>query len=97
MDAHALDLPDDYYDIATSGLVIPLVADRCVLTELARVLRPGGTVALTTPWPCEDGSRWDSFSRLVAEYERRAAPLSWRAASTKSEKTSRTSALPTVT
>jgi ubiquinone/menaquinone biosynthesis C-methylase UbiE len=51
MDAHALDLPDDYYDIATSGLVIHLVADRCVLTELPRVLRPGGTVALTTPWP----------------------------------------------
>jgi ubiquinone/menaquinone biosynthesis C-methylase UbiE len=46
MDAHALDLPDDYYDIATSGLVIHLDADPLrVLTELDRVLRPGGTRA----------------------------------------------------
>jgi len=73
MDIHTLDLPDDAYDVATGGLVIHLVTEPArVLTELRRVLRPGGTVVLTVPGPGEDGGRWDIFHAIVREYEPRA-------------------------
>jgi SAM-dependent methyltransferase len=74
MDVHQLDLPDDSYDLATGGFVIHLVRDPVrVLTELHRVLRPGATVALTTPGPCEDDGRWDAWNQLRGEFAPRAA------------------------
>jgi SAM-dependent methyltransferase len=70
MDIHALDLPDDGYDLVTGGFVIHLVTEPTrVLAELRRVLRRGATVALTVPGPGEDSDRWDDFHALVREYE----------------------------
>ena len=75
MDIHHLDLPDGTYDLATAGFVIHLVADPVqVLTEVRRVLRPSGTVALTTPGPAEDHGRWDAFDEIWDDF----APLAAR-------------------
>jgi SAM-dependent methyltransferase len=70
MDAHVLDLPADRYDLATGGFMIHMVDDAVkVLAELNRVLRPGGTVALTVPGgSCDDGGRWDRYHDIVGEY-----------------------------
>jgi SAM-dependent methyltransferase len=74
MDIHHLGLPGASYDLATGGFVIHLVADPLqVLTELRRVLRPGATVALTTPGPCEDHGRWNAFNEIWDEFAPRAA------------------------
>jgi ubiquinone/menaquinone biosynthesis C-methylase UbiE len=73
MDVHHLDLPDDSYDVATGGFVIHLVSEPLrVLAELRRVLRPGATVALTTPGPCEDDGRWNTFNKIWDEFASRA-------------------------
>jgi trans-aconitate methyltransferase len=73
MDVHQLDLPDSSYDVATGGFVIHLVSEPLrVLAELRRVLRPGGTVALTTPGPCEDHGRWNTFNTIWDEFAPRA-------------------------
>jgi SAM-dependent methyltransferase len=78
MDVHRLDLPDASYDVATGGFVIHLVADPVrVLAELRRVLRPGGTLALTTPGPCEDDGRWDTFNSIWDEFAPRATRRPW--------------------
>ena len=74
MDIHRLDLPDNSYDLATGGFVVHLVADPLqALTELRRVLRPGATLALTTPGPCEDHGRWDAFNAVWADFAARTA------------------------
>jgi SAM-dependent methyltransferase len=73
MDVHQLDLPGNSYDVATGGFVIHLVTEPLrVLAELRRVLRPGGTVALTTPGPCDDHGRWDTFNAIWDEFAPRA-------------------------
>ena len=70
MDIQTLDLPDAGFDLATAAFVIHLVDDPAkVLGEALRVLRPGGTVALTLPGPCDDGGRWDAFHAVVREFE----------------------------
>ena len=72
MDAQDLDLPEGSFDIAAGAFVIHLVDDPArVLAELRRVVRPGGTIALTTPGPCDDGGRWDAFHALVGTFEPR--------------------------
>jgi ubiquinone/menaquinone biosynthesis C-methylase UbiE len=74
MDVHRLDLPDSSYDLATGGFVIHIVNERSrVLAGLRRVLRPGATVALTTPGPCEDHGRWDAWNSLCGEFASRIA------------------------
>jgi SAM-dependent methyltransferase len=74
MDAHRLDLPGASYDLVTGGFVIHLVAEPLrVLAGLRRVLRPGASVALTTPGPCEDHGRWDAWNTLVGQFASRAA------------------------
>ncbi|KAA2236571.1 class I SAM-dependent methyltransferase [Salinarimonas soli] len=46
-DAALLDLPDAGFDYAVSGLVLNFLPDKAAgLAEMARVVRPGGTVAL---------------------------------------------------
>jgi len=73
MDIHRLDLPDSSFDLATGGFVIHLVAEpHRGLAELHRVLRPGATLALTTPGPAEDGGRWDAFNAIWADFAPRA-------------------------
>jgi ubiquinone/menaquinone biosynthesis C-methylase UbiE len=47
MDCHALELPDDTYDITGSQFGVMLVPDQAqALREMARVTRPGGRVLL---------------------------------------------------
>lgn len=73
IDIHHLDLPDDSYDLATGGFVLHLVTDPVqVLTELRRVLRSSATIALTTPGPCEDHGRWNTFNEIWSEFAPRA-------------------------
>ena len=73
MDARKLDLPEGHYDLATAACVIHLIDDPAlVLAEVRRVLRPGATVALTTPGPCDDGGRWAAFNAVVGEFEPKA-------------------------
>jgi SAM-dependent methyltransferase len=73
MDIHHLDLPDDFYDLATGGFVIHLVTNPVqVLTELRRVLWTKATIALTTPGPCEDHGRWNAFNEIWSEFAPRA-------------------------
>jgi SAM-dependent methyltransferase len=52
-DGRALDLPDAFFDRAYSISVIEHIAgdgDRAALSELARVVRPGGRVVVTMPY-----------------------------------------------
>lgn len=73
MDAHRLDLPAASYDLATGGFVIHLVREPLrVLAGLRRVLRPGASVALAVPGPCEDHGRWDAWNTLVERFTARA-------------------------
>jgi len=73
MDARRLDLPGASYDLVTGGFVIHLVTEPLrVLTGLRRVLRPGASVALTTPGPCEDHGRWDAWNTLAGQFASRA-------------------------
>jgi SAM-dependent methyltransferase len=73
MDAHRLDLPGASYDLVTGGFVIHLVEEPPrVLAGLRRVLRPGASVALTTPGPCEDHGRWNAWNTLVGQFASRA-------------------------
>src|SRR5688572_17620433 len=47
MDCHALDLPDDSYDVTGSQFGVMLVPDQArALREMSRVTRPGGRVLL---------------------------------------------------
>lgn len=47
MDAHALDLPDDSYDVVGSQFGVMLVPDQAeALREMVRVTKPGGRVLL---------------------------------------------------
>lgn len=47
MDCHALDVPDDSYDVTGSQFGVMLVPDQSqALREMVRVTRPGGTVLL---------------------------------------------------
>jgi len=73
MDIHRLDLPGASHDLVTGGFVIHLVTEpRRVLGELRRVLRPGASIALTVPGPCEDHGRWNAWNSLCAEFASRA-------------------------
>ena len=46
-DAQKIDLPDDVADYAVSGLVLNFIPDKAkAVNEMARIVRPGGTVAL---------------------------------------------------
>jgi ubiquinone/menaquinone biosynthesis C-methylase UbiE len=62
-DAEAIDLPDASVDVVTAGFVIFFCPDPDrVLAEVARVLKPGGTVALST----FDGDVPSKWVRTVA-------------------------------
>jgi len=66
MDAHALDYPDASFDCVVAQFVITLVADpERVLSECARVLRPGGEIILVNHFYSERGAvaaleRWSA-------------------------------------
>ena len=49
-DAHALDLPDASFDAVVAHTLISHVRDpRGVIAEAARIVRPGGTIAVSAP------------------------------------------------
>jgi len=49
-DATAMPFPDEYFDIVIAAEVLEHIpADQNAMNEVARVLRPGGTVAVTVP------------------------------------------------
>jgi ubiquinone/menaquinone biosynthesis C-methylase UbiE len=55
MDCHALDLPDDGFDVVGSQFGVMLVPDQPrALREMVRVARPGGRVFLTAYGPPEE-------------------------------------------
>jgi SAM-dependent methyltransferase len=69
MDVRRLDLPGASYDLVTGGFVIHMVTERLrVLAGLRRVLRPGASVALTTPGRCEDHGRWNAWDSLCGQF-----------------------------
>ncbi len=66
MDAHALDFPDEAFDCVVAQFVITLVADpERVLSECARVVKPGGEIILVNHFYSEKGilaaiERWSA-------------------------------------
>ncbi|MFT4569490.1 MAG: SAM-dependent methyltransferase [Hyphomicrobiaceae bacterium] len=67
-DATALPFADNSFDLVTAFDILEHVADdRAMVAELARVLRPGGTVAIHVPaWP----SMWSRHDEIL-EHKRR--------------------------
>ena len=71
-DCEALPYPDASYDVVTSSVGVIFAPDHGrVAAELARVLRPGGRLALTA-W-LDDGDVGDFF-RIIASYAPPPAP-----------------------
>ncbi|WP_245943884.1 class I SAM-dependent methyltransferase [Acuticoccus kandeliae] len=76
-DAAALPAAAGSIDIATSGLVFNFIPDRvAALREMARVLRPGGTIAFYV-WDYPGGGMGfiDAFWRAAADIDPAAASL----------------------
>ncbi|HYP47109.1 MAG TPA: class I SAM-dependent methyltransferase, partial [Thermoleophilaceae bacterium] len=68
-----LPLPDNAFDLVLCAETLEHVRDvQLLLSELRRVLRPGGTLALTTP----AHSRLTGLALLAGGFERRFEPLS---------------------
>jgi SAM-dependent methyltransferase len=64
--AEALPMPDDAFDAAVAGFLLPHLADPpAVVTEMARVVAPGGRVALST-WHPEDARLFVAVRDAVA-------------------------------
>lgn len=71
MDAQAMTFADASFDVAVAMFVITVVPDpQAVLDELARVVRPGGTVLFINHFSREPDDR-----TALARLERAAAPL----------------------
>lgn len=77
MDAHRLDLPDASFEAVLSGFVLHLVDEPGrALTEIGRVLAPGGLLALTVPGaaPGEQDRPTDLLDELFEEYRAHLLP-----------------------
>jgi phosphatidylethanolamine/phosphatidyl-N-methylethanolamine N-methyltransferase len=84
MDACRLGFPDACFDVVSVPFVITLVPDpEGALDEIARVLKPGGTIAIV--------SRFGAESGLQAAFEAMIAPLMKRVGWSSSFKVSRVS------
>lgn len=65
--AEELPFPDDSFDVVVSQLVVPLIADRAAgLREMARVTRPGGTIAACV-WDAADMPLLQAFWNAALE------------------------------
>lgn len=82
MDAGRLGFADATFDVVTAAFVLHLLPDpAAALTEIARVLRPGGLLAFTVPGPLPPGAQpADNANELFAEFSRHIAPASQIAA-----------------
>ena len=70
MDACALSFPDQHFDAVTAQFVITLVPDpEKALTEMARVLRPGGEIIISSRLGAEGGfqARFEEFIAPVVK------------------------------
>ena len=77
LDARKLDLPDTSFDMVFAGFVLSSIPDSGVaLAELARVLRPGGQLLLSSPGSCSADDWWVHYGEIVDEFTGRlgAAP-----------------------
>lgn len=73
LDATAIDEPDDAFDAVFSAFVLHFLAARAkALGEVARVLRPGGTFAMSIPGSERVDGWWGEYAQIVDEYRRRA-------------------------
>ncbi|MGR3803750.1 class I SAM-dependent methyltransferase [Marinibacterium profundimaris] len=69
MDARRLDFPDDHFDSVAAMHVLSVVPEpERVMSEIARVCKPGGKVVITNHFQRDTG--------VLARIERMAAPLS---------------------
>lgn len=69
MDAHRFDFADGVFDVVTAGFVLDLLSDPAgALTEMRRVLRPGGVVVLSVPGPLPHRERWQWLVELAREF-----------------------------
>lgn len=72
LDATAIDEPDDAFDEVFSAFVLHFLAARAeALGEVARVLRPGGTFAMSVPGTEHADGWWGTYAEIVDEYRRR--------------------------
>lgn len=70
-DATSLDLGDDEFDVALCGFTLMLLPDpMSAVAELARVVRPGGRVAVSMPTGA--GREWSFYGELIAQFAPRA-------------------------
>lgn len=70
LDAHRLDLPDDSFDVVLLHLLLAVVpAPQAAIREAARVLRPGGRVAVFDKF-LPDGERPSLRRRLASAVAR---------------------------
>lgn len=68
MDVCKMDFPDSCFDVVSAQFIITLVPDfDAAMTEIDRVLRPGGSIVLVNHFGAEDG--------IVALYEKTISPL----------------------
>ncbi|HXN15306.1 MAG TPA: class I SAM-dependent methyltransferase [Usitatibacter sp.] len=65
-----LPVKSDYFDLVISRVAIPYMHTRNALGEMARVLKPGGTIWFTL----------HPFSQLLAEFAKHFVKLEWKAA-----------------
>jgi ubiquinone/menaquinone biosynthesis C-methylase UbiE len=74
-DARALDLPADSVDVVVSSLCLHNIADtvgrRAAVTEIARVLRPAGTVVVADLAGTHDIAQWLTEAGLIVRHHDR--------------------------
>lgn len=72
LDAQALDLPDASFDVVFAGFVLSVLPDpAAAVREVARVLRPGGSLVASIPGASDDGGWWAGYGSIVAEFTAR--------------------------
>jgi phosphatidylethanolamine/phosphatidyl-N-methylethanolamine N-methyltransferase len=75
MDAGHLDFPDAHFDVAVAMYVLTVVPDPArVVSEMARVVKPGGTVLIANHFSVENGLR----AIVEKQMSKHAAKLGWR-------------------
>ncbi|WP_146585946.1 class I SAM-dependent methyltransferase [Puniceibacterium confluentis] len=69
MDARSLDFPDDHFDVVTAMHIVSVVPEpERVVSEMARVCKPGGKIVITNHFASDKG--------ILAVVEKLSAPFS---------------------
>jgi ubiquinone/menaquinone biosynthesis C-methylase UbiE len=73
MDATAIDEPDSSFDLVFCAFVLHFLAGRAqALTEVARVLRTGGALAMSVPGPGMQEGWWAKYNSIVEDFRSQA-------------------------